>query len=272
MPNVPLIVFSRQDLAAMNALQHFRLDELPTQTVDDRILSVSEHFLGEVVDYKLRDYSPPTSLEISYIVFVSRHSSQGGRPGLHCHVTGNWTSEVFWGGKPEEVSFASPQLLRAALLALQEARGEFNLESHALSLEVTHHGPTGLGVPSVFMELGSEETAWKDETGGLALAKAVQRVVSTFQLPEREVRRLGFGGNHYAARFTKEVLRSDFTLGHMVPKHVLDQTRDEMLLRASDWIRGSDLEWVIDKKGTNAGQKARIRELAAANGIDVRLV
>ncbi len=263
----PLLVFSHEDMASTNVLQHFDVGKPANAFPQADQLFENKDFWSHVIDSSMLNYSLPQDLTPSFIIFVSRHSSKAGKPGFHCHVTGNWTTDTTAGGSPETLAVASPTLLKAALLELSAAKEQYQLTEFALSLEVTHHGPTDINVPSVFMELGSEQNAWNDKHAGSALASAVKKVVFEFRLPEKEVRRIGFGGNHYAAKFTRQIWNDGPYVGHIVPKHTLPLTTDEMLLRASASVRGEGLEWWIDKKGTNSELRHRIIALAESHGI-----
>ena len=77
-----------------------------------------------------------------------------------------------------------------------------------VTLEVTHHGPTELSVPSLYAEIGSTETQWKDPEAGEVVAKAIL-AVSLEKVPAG----LGFGGGHYAMRQTGLLLKPEFLLG-----------------------------------------------------------
>ena len=59
-------------------------------------------------------------------------------------------------------------------LLLQLAPDEPAVEGFDLSLEVTHHGPT-VGVPSMFIEVGSTEATWGHEGAARLLASIIRR-------------------------------------------------------------------------------------------------
>jgi D-tyrosyl-tRNA(Tyr) deacylase len=91
------------------------------------------------------------------IVFVSRHCSQSGTPTLSVHVPGNF-GEAGLGGLKRQVSVAPANAMAAALKALNRLKTQTGL-AYEVSYEVTHHGPS-LGVPTMFVELGSCERQW----------------------------------------------------------------------------------------------------------------
>ncbi len=132
------------------------------------------------------------------IIFASRHSSTTGEPTLTVHVSGNF-GEAKYGGLPRTLSIAPPHHLKAALLKLFEIKDELGLE-YGVSQEQTHHGPTPL-CPSFFIEIGSSEKQWKNETAGLAIA---QTIIHVLKVEGRDWSiAAGFGGGHYAPKFSK---------------------------------------------------------------------
>ena len=70
-------------------------------------------------------------------------------------------------------------------------------EGYRVSYEVTHHGPTALVTPSLFVEIGSTATEWADPAAGRAVAESILTAV-----PEETINLIGFGGTHYAVRQT----------------------------------------------------------------------
>ena len=71
--------------------------------------------------------------KVEAVIFASRHRSETGEPTLTVHWSGNTTSQADFGGNPRSLSFADPPRLRAALLALDEAREARRLD-YAVSL------------------------------------------------------------------------------------------------------------------------------------------
>ena len=141
------------------------------------------------------------------VVFVSRHSGETG-PLLTAHHTGNFGAAEY-GGSERSLSMAAPQTTAAALQALDQ----YSPAAYEVSLETTHHGPTDVGVPSVFIELGSNTEQWTDAAGATAVAQAILALSP----PEDEARSVvGVGGGHYAPRFTRIARETDWAVGHVV--------------------------------------------------------
>jgi D-aminoacyl-tRNA deacylase len=196
-----------------------------------------------------------SQFDAEVFIFCSRHRAESGKPALLVHSTGNLGSEAQFGGNPHQLSVAAPSLVAAALRKLYDERERHGLNEFDVSLEVTHHGPTSLETPLVFVELGSSEEYWNHEEGARAVSAAVMECVSE---PISGDAVIGFGGTHYASKFNKLVLEKGYRIGHMAPKYTLDgltpEVLDQMITNSANPI----VRAVIDWKGTNAENKAHI--------------
>ncbi|MFC7177075.1 D-aminoacyl-tRNA deacylase [Halosegnis marinus] len=143
------------------------------------------------------------------LLFVaSRHSGDTG-PLLTAHPTGNPGPAEF-GGEAESFARAAPNALSALLSAFDEHAPE----GYGVAMECTHHGPTDLDVPSLFVELGSDDEQWDDPEGASAVARAILDCRGV--APDRERQLVGFGGGHYAPRFERVVRETDWAVGHVL--------------------------------------------------------
>ena len=97
------------------------------------------------------------------VTFISRHSSTNPVPVLTVHITGNFR-EAELGGTDRTLAPAATAMMQATLRSL----AKYCPEGYRVSYEVTHHGPTGLRLPSFFVEIGSTEQEWTDPAAGLA--------------------------------------------------------------------------------------------------------
>lgn len=152
------------------------------------------------------------------LVFASRHSGDTG-PLLTAHFTGNFGPAEF-GGADGALAAASPGLHRHVLAAL-EARVP---EGYAVGTECTHHGPSSVGVPSMFVEVGSTETAWNDPDAARAVAEAILALRNAPAGADRTV--VGFGGGHYAPRFERVIRETSWAVGHVAADWGLDAMGD----------------------------------------------
>ncbi|MFB6169814.1 MAG: D-aminoacyl-tRNA deacylase [Haloarculaceae archaeon] len=142
-----------------------------------------------------------------YLVFVSRHAGDTGAL-LTAHVTGNF-GHAEYGGEGYTVARAPPNAHATVVAALREHAPD----GYDVGMECTHHGPTGVPVPSMFVELGSGEAQWDDPAGARAVARAVLDLRGV--APHRERQLVGFGGGHYAPRFERVVAETDWAVGHV---------------------------------------------------------
>jgi len=170
------------------------------------------------------DLSDPAAAfddEPTMLVFVSRHSGDTG-PLLTAHVTGNFGPAAY-GGEPRTLARAAPGAVSRVVDALA-ARAP---EGYDVGIECTHHGPTAVSVPSVFVELGSDEPQWTDPRAARAVAAAVLDLRGTgpdSRGPDGDTRHLvGFGGGHYAPRFTRIVRETAWAVGHVGADWALDE-------------------------------------------------
>ena len=156
-------------------------------------------------------------------VFLSRHSAESGQLALTCHTTGNF-DEAHFGGNPRQVAIPMPSLQKQYMRMLWERRADF--EDFDITLEATHHGPTALSKPTIFVEVGTTERQWNDTDlcGSVAaiLHDALHRT-DQYQMA------VGFGGTHYPKKFTEQVIHGQYAMGTIVPKRALGYVDESML-------------------------------------------
>ncbi|WP_224447483.1 D-aminoacyl-tRNA deacylase [Haloprofundus salilacus] len=167
------------------------------------------------------------------LVFASRHSGETG-PLLTAHFTGNFGPEKYGGGD-RELARTCPGAQKAVVNALAEHAPD----GYEVGIEATHHGPTNLSLPSMFVELGSDDPQWEDATAARAVARAILdlRGVSADLGGEPKRHVVGFGGGHYAPRFGRIVRETAWAIGHVGADWQLDamgapETNRDVLERA----------------------------------------
>ena len=146
----PVVLFSAKDLAGRNIVSNLK------NAIE---LSDSALYLQKL------ETSP------SLAIVASRHSSKSGTPTLTCHSTGNF-GPAEAGGNPKQLGIAPALYLREALLGLKENPPE----GYEVSLEVTHHGPSSLPFPIMFVEVGSTERGWEDMTACGFVAGVIEKL------------------------------------------------------------------------------------------------
>jgi D-aminoacyl-tRNA deacylase len=178
-------------------------------------------------------------------VFISKHRAESGIPSLTAHFTGNFGPATF-GGNPKEIAMYSPALLKNYMIALSNNRARIP-ESYGITLEATHHGPTSLGSPVLFVELGSTESQWVDTDKAGIVAESVMTAINSEATYTKCA--VGIGGTHYSQKLTKLEIESGFAVGPIVPKHSLEFLDHDLL---DQILQKSDTEIkiaLVDQKG-----------------------
>ena len=204
--------------------------------------------------------------EADVFIFCSRHRAESARPALLVHSTGNLGAEALFGGNPQQVSVSAPTLVSVALQRLYKERQERGLEEFDVSLEVTHHGPTSMTTPLVFIELGSNEEYWVHKDGARAVAAAIM-ACTTEPIGGESV--IGFGGTHYASKFNKLVLEKGYKMGHMAPKYVINELTLDVVKQMISRTTGEVSQAIVDWKGMNAENKAHIFPILEEAGLEI---
>jgi D-aminoacyl-tRNA deacylase len=262
-----IIVTSQKDIAGTNVYETLaqnygfnEVGEFEGQPVYKRgkvRLIATER--GQVEAEHLDEHFSP-----DYYVFASRHRSVSEQRTLTVHSPGNLADEAKVGGQPRELGFAAHDAVKAALQMLEREASEKNLD-YQVSMEVTHHGPTGLRWPVLFVEVGSTAGEWNDPLAVSAVAKAA---LAAAENDKKYQSGIGVGGNHYAPRHTKFILNSSDTLGHLIPSYSLDELGLSMFQQAA---RKSNAEFCfLDWKGMKREQREKILGLAEEIGLEVR--
>ncbi len=193
------------------------------------------------------------SLSASQLIFASNHVSSSGTPARTVHATGNPTREALYGGSPEQLSQVDPRAIKEALRSLKNEALKRGLEIE-ITMEATHHGPTGFDIPVMFVEIGSGPAQWRDPLLGQVAANAIRASINK---PARAgTNRIGFGGTHYPAKFTFANFESDDAVGHVLSRRAFDAGISESTLRqAIDKTLGGTPSALIDWKGLNGKQR-----------------
>ncbi len=255
------IVCSTQDKASQNiknsllALRKWESSGQVYEYRDFRIFEINESLIHQDhIDKKLIELGFPAKL----IIFASKHRSKDERAILTVHSTGN-VGEAKFGGIEKKLASSAPQALRSLLRSLKTLAEN---EDYEVTLECTHHGPSDLDIPSVFIEIGSSETQWVDETPGRIVANAILLLKD-----EDSPVAIGFGGTHYAPRQTELVLSTDITFGHIFPSHAIDELDEGMIRQAFVKSKG-DFAY-IDRKSMKSEQREKLRSMIENTGYEV---
>ena len=139
------------------------------------------------------------------------------------------------------------------------------LEGYEITMEATHHGPTSLQKPVLFVELGSSEKYWGDSKAAGVVGEALVESLTEKRIWSKVA--IGFGGNHYPEKFTRLVIEEDYALSFAAPKYALEFVDEEMfgqmLRRTNAPVRYAILDW------NGLGQhKEKITSLVAQFGLE----
>lgn len=194
-------------------------------------------------------------------VFLSKHAAQSGELALTCHSTGNFDVAQF-GGNARQVAIPHPHLQKSYLQTLWKNRADFS--EFQIIMEATHHGPTALSKPTIFIEIGTTEKQWNDESLCDSVAKLVLQTMS--EPIKTSPVAICFGGTHYPEKFTKEIIEGRHALGTVVPKHALEFLDEPLFSHILDRNKAKTalLDW-----GGLGPHKQKVMDLIDGAGMDV---
>jgi len=200
---------------------------------------------------------------IAYI-FLSRHSAESGVASLTAHSPGNFSGEAKFGGAPFQLAMSDPSLLKNYLISLHRMKEK--IPDYEITMEATHHGPTSLQKPVLFVELGSSEKYWGDSKAASVVGEALMESLTEKKLWTKAA--IAFGGTHYPEKFTKLVIEDDMAVSFVAPKHALEHVDDKMVGQMIQKTAASVKYALLDWKGMGR-HKERIVGLASQFGLEV---
>ncbi len=266
-----LLAYSLRDLAGTGVAEILR-DLLGMERVGENTYEaggvVLAGFPQDVLEFEVVEqaFSPGET------IVLSRHRSEARVKSLTVHHTGNPLAQALAGGRPRELGVANPPRAKQLLQLLAEKAEEAGIAGEfEVTLEVTHHGPTSIEAPMVFIEIGSSEEEWRDPRARRVVAETVAEALSR-RLPDCRPA-AGFGGGHYARKHTGVMLETDICYGHIYAKYVFKAgVDDHMLGQAFTRSRPRAMLAVVEKKGVNSRDRARIARVAEALGAEVTYI
>jgi D-aminoacyl-tRNA deacylase len=264
-----VLIASVQDLAGrtmVNSLQDkfgFKLvngssHEYQSSAFENILFHVSPDDL--LHQEKLDDAYP---MAIAFI-FLSKHKSDSKIPTLTCHCTGNFGSNPF-GGNARELAISFPSLQKSYLKRLVNSKDR--VPEYEIIIEATHHGPTSLRKPVLFVELGSSEKQWGDANAASVICNILLDLVR--HGPDRCAKvGIGLGGTHYPSKFNRLLLESEFGLAAVASKHNLESIDEPMLSQMISKSIEKVTTIVLDGKGLGP-HKDRIMNMAEKTGLEI---
>ena len=259
-----VIITSLKDIAAMN-IKKILIDEYGFEKSDDefdgnKVYQKDETQLVTIKKDSVYSEYLDTKFNPDLYIFASRHRSESGLPCLSTHSIGNFSDNAV-GGNKKELGICPSTVVSGMLNELYKN----SLNGFEVCLEVTHHGPTELRSPVVFVEVGSTEEQWEN----MGACSSVARSIMRFKPVGKSA--IGFGGPHYAPKFTKLTLQG-WAIGHICPKYQLGFLDRDLFKQMVEKTLPRPKTALVDKKGTKGKLKNLIKELADDFGIDVEMV
>jgi D-aminoacyl-tRNA deacylase len=270
-----LLISSNMDVASLNIKEQILknytfeksaeiFEDTPIYTADVNAKKVKLITLNResITAQDLQEKFPNSKLA----VFISRHSSQSGKPTLSVHTTGNFGQAEF-GGHPKTLSVAPATAMQVTLKALFHYREQLQLD-YEVSYECTHHGPS-LDIPTMFIELGSSSDQWSDITAASAVGNAAMTAIANFEAPANNAV-LGIGGTHYNQQFTLMALMGAATFGHMIPKHAVSLIDEDMVRQCIQKTLEKVPLALLDWKGIRSEDKPGLLSALESAGLPYR--
>ena len=277
-----LIITSKEDVASMNIrenllnsdlfkfeLANYKWKENPLFVLQDIYSDSSKSidlknnkvFLGLIDERLIFLYDlelEKSSINPDVLIFASRHASKELRPAFLVHTTGNWSNGANFGGNPKEISRSSALMVKAGFLSLEEQKQKLMNIDFLVDLEVSHHGPTNLEKPLIFIELGSSKKEWIIKEAAKIVANSIINAIFKyleFKLNKSIEIGIGFGGTHYAPQFKKLILEKKIAISFICPKYFVQELNEDIITQMINKNAEKIDYFVIDWKGINAQDK-----------------
>ena len=195
-------------------------------------------------------------------VFLSKHAAESGVLALTCHNTGNFDNAEF-GGNSKQIAIPFASFQKLYLQNLWNKHNEF--PDFQITIEATHHGPTNLNRPCIFIEIGTTQKQWND----VELCNSVAQIIEkTYEMsPKKFPTAICFGGTHYSEKFTNQIINGKFALGTVMPKHALeflDESLFQHIIARNFSVKIALLDW--NSLGKN---KQKVIELLSTTKLEV---
>ncbi len=295
-----LIITSTEDQASLNIkdkliksdLYHFKITNVNWEDNEllrlaniekvniekEQFLKENEVFLGITQNrliYLNELKLDPNILSPDFLIFASRHASKTERPSFLVHTTGVWNDDIEYGGSPKSLSIASALLVKAGYIAIQESVKNNKISDFSLDMEVSHHGPTSLNKPLIFMELGSNQKEWNDNYAGITIANAIIETLIKYTSLKKDKSQkigIGFGGTHYAPQFQKLISKTNIAISHICPKYFIPHLDANLINQMVKKCLEKVDYFVIDWKGVNSADKKHLIPLLEEYNISIKKI
>ena len=250
---MPKIIISKINMASTNIAKR----------IEEEYPHLAQHF--HYTEKEVVDFDPDIGTDC--LIVASTHKSAAGKASLTVHVCGNW-ADAKLGGEPQTLNPSPPTRLKAALIEMNSQAKKRGLGVD-VALEADHHGPT-TKLPVMFVEVGSDETAWSNMEYCSAAAAGVNAAFNASK--PSCVPFLGVGGGHYSKAFTKMELDGEYGFAHILPKYSIDALEYDTFAQGITKSAEPVKIVLIEKDGVNARQREKIIGFCKDFGIEHKLV
>jgi D-aminoacyl-tRNA deacylase len=227
------LVYSLGDPAGLGIAEYIRetcsVDEVDVLRAKEawKVKGLEAVLAGFEEDVIYFDFLDEVLPDAQYYVFLSRHSSSAHIKSLTTHHTGNPWGRADAGGKPYELSISNPPLAWFFLRGLFSRAIASGLRDFQVTYEATHHGPTNLSKPLTFIEIGSSPEEWRLRKAHELVGDVVIETLKKGLQNATCVPTAGFGGQHYAEKFTRRALDLGECYGHIIPRYALKELKSD---------------------------------------------
>lgn len=239
------IICPKPDFAGTNIAEELKKFKIPLIEPEERSI-----FL-ENIDKEIE--------KTDFIIFATTHRGKKEKI-LSVHAPGNWDKAEL-GGKEGEVCPTSSFVLKVFFQELVKNTPE----GWGTTMEVTHHGPY-LETPCLFIEIGSNESDWKQKEAGIAIAKTIKESIERIKKEKQgDISAILIGGGHYNHSAVKVMLRTNYAVGHIIPEHMLEFIDENMIHEALTKTLPHPEIVLLDWKGLGSHKKKVVDLLEKMN-------
>ena len=216
-------------------------------------------------DY-LADY-----LDCELVIFASKHSSSAEIKTLTCHTTGIYGPKTIYGGNDNELALAPSYALIKSYEKIKELVSDDDYyDDYWVGIEATHHGPTSLKQPVLFIEVGGTMDQWREQKPCSLIARVIDYIIGVYATGEVDngykQAMIGIGGTPYTARHNKLMDQGQYMPGHIIPKYNHEHISEEIIVQMFEKTIADEKIFVIDKKGTRSADRKNVIEIVEKNG------
>ncbi len=264
------ILFSTKNEASLNIVKHLQ-DDWKWKKHNEKLYTFSACGKqncctgASAIGYDKSIIEIEPDFESNYFMYASTHKSEKELPALTAHFAGNWASADY-GGTPRTLNVAYACKLKQILKFLYEQNHELGLNWQVCA-EVDHHGPTPKNgnLPIIFVEIGSSQKEWNNQTAGKIVAQAMFKTL--LRVEPQYPTYIAFGGGHYTPKFSDYILgkklidSKEIAISHMCSKYRIDEIDEQIIIQAIKKTIEPVCGAIIDKNGLKKEQQENIERI-----------